>query len=157
MDAKSEVDSYTMPLDAELAKIYLESFHIHVDLDGDVLGGAAFALGPMLGGIHLYVNEAESERASALLRDYHKSLRQPGVQVYESADEQVRRALRTSLLGLVLFPVLLHLHAISVLLRVDRRALSPKLRLHYLAAWVLSVAVIVAVAVYAVTLIRRHI
>src|SRR5512142_2873023 len=74
MESESRVDSYTMPLDAELAKAYLESHAIHVRLDGETLGGTAYALGPMMGGIRLYVEEHDERRARALLDDYHRAL-----------------------------------------------------------------------------------
>lgn len=74
MQAESRVDAYTMPLDAELAKAYLESHEIRVRLEGETLGGTAYALGPMMGGIRLYVDEHEERRARALLDDYHRVL-----------------------------------------------------------------------------------
>lgn len=150
MSAKLVVDSYTMPLDAELAKVYLESFEIPVSLEGDVISGAAYALGPMLGGIQLFVAQKDAERASALLKRYHEAQRVPGVQEYESADALVLRALRTVLLGFVLFPVILHVYAISLLLKVPSRALSKSGRWRYYAAWMLSVLVMAAATSYLV-------
>lgn len=74
MQAESRVDAYTIPLDAELAKAYLESHQIHVRLEGETLGGTAYALGPMMGGIKLYVEEQDEPRARELLDDYHRAL-----------------------------------------------------------------------------------
>jgi hypothetical protein len=153
MGKKLVVDSYTMPLDAELAKAYLESFEIKVSLDGDVLAGAAFALGPMLGGIRLFVEPKDAERARALLKSYHDALRVPGVQNYESAEELAARAFRTSLLGLFLFPGVLHVYAITLLLKVQSRALSTKGRWRYAAAWAISGLILSAAAAYFVKLL----
>lgn len=87
MQAESRVDAYTMPLDAELAKAYLESHEIRVRLEGETLGGTAYALGPMMGGIRLYVDEHEERRARALLDDYHRVLHERR-QVSYSDDDQ---------------------------------------------------------------------
>ena len=151
MNDKLVVDSYTIPLDAELAKAYLESYEIQVSLEGDVIAGAAFALGPMLGGIRLFVDARDGERATALLKAYHESLKVPGVQTYESADALAARAFRTSLLGLILFPLILHIHAINLLLKVPRKALSKKGRFHFGIAWLICVTVLTAIITFAIS------
>lgn len=87
MEAESRVDSYTMPLDAELAKAYLESYEIPVRLDGELLGGTAFALGPMMGGIRLYVGEHDERRARALLDEYHHALHERSRVGYEESGD----------------------------------------------------------------------
>jgi hypothetical protein len=148
MNEKLAVDTHTMPLDAELAKTYLESFDIRVGRDSDAIGGAASALGPMVGGAHLFVEPKNTARATALLQAYHGAQRVPGVQNYESADDLASRAFRTSLLGLVLFPIVMHIYAMVMLVKVPRRALSTKGRWHFAFAWATSVLVVTAAAAY---------
>jgi hypothetical protein len=150
MNEQLGVDSQTMPLDAEMAKSYLESFDIRVCLNGEARCGAALAFGPMLGGARLFVEPRNTERATALLRAYHEARRVPGVQKYESADDLASRAFRTSLLGFLLFPVVLHVYAISMLVKVPRRALSTKGRWHFAVAWAASLLVVSAAAGYIV-------
>jgi hypothetical protein len=77
MKTDSIVDSYITPLDAELAKAYLESHGIAVRLEGEQIAGAAFGLGTMLGGVRLFVDHDEGERARSLLAEYHERLRSP--------------------------------------------------------------------------------
>lgn len=89
MEAESRVDSYTMPLDAELAKAYLESYEIPVRLEGETLGGSAYALGPMIGGITLYVDEHDERRARALLDEYHRALHERTRDSCDEEDENV--------------------------------------------------------------------
>ena len=175
MLAESRVDAYTIPLDAELAKAYLESHEIHVRLEGEMLGGTAYALGPMMGGIRLYVEEHDERRARALLDDYHRALHErPHVgdedededeqdesYVADSvskasrriakapqtlADDAASRAWVAALAGLVLFPVFTHLYSIACLLRIDRQSLSTRGRRRYLAAWTLDGAAILVAA-----------
>lgn len=86
MEAESRVDSYTMPLDAELAKAYLESYEIPVRLEGETLVGSAYALGPMIGGITLYVDEHDERRARALLDEYHRALHERSRDSYDDED-----------------------------------------------------------------------
>lgn len=88
MEAESRVDSYTMPLDAELAKAYLESYEIPVRLEGEALGGSAYALGPMIGGITLYVDEHDERRARALLDEYHRALHERTRDSYDEEDAE---------------------------------------------------------------------
>jgi len=172
MQAESRVDAYTIPLDAELAKAYLESHEIHVRLEGETLGGSAYALGPMMGGIRLYVEEHEERRARALLDDYHRALherpqvgdndvdeldaeetsdvdnlageasRRVAKVPQTQADEAASRAWVAALAGLVLFPVFTHLYSIVCLVRLKRPSLSARGRRRYIAAWAVDCAAI---------------
>jgi hypothetical protein len=166
--AESRVDSYTLPLDAELAKAYLESHEIRVRLEGEALVGSAYALGPMLGGIRLFVSEQDEPRARALLDGYHHALRQrraleepSGTHAIssdasdaesdddatdeETPDDLATRAWGSTLLAFVLLPVVMHVYAVALLLRVSPRELTPKARGRYMKAWVLNLAVFAVV------------
>jgi hypothetical protein len=90
MEAEARVDSYAMPLDAELAKAYLESYEIPVRLEGETLVGSAYALGPMIGGITLYVDEHDERRARVLLDEYHRALREPRRDSYDDEEAEDR-------------------------------------------------------------------
>jgi hypothetical protein len=160
MHAEARVDSYTVPLDAELAKVYLESYEIPVRLEGEALVGSAYALGPMLGGIGLLVEEQDEARARELLDGYHHALRQrrgaalsdgitddsldDGTEELgeDTPDEMASRAWSATLLACVLLPVVMHVYAIALLLRVPAKELSSKAKRRYVTAWVLNLAVI---------------
>jgi hypothetical protein len=142
MQTESNVDSYMTPLDAELAKAYLESHDIHVRLEGEELLGAAFALGPMLGGVQLFVDKGDGERASSLLAQYHALIRDEPETALETPGELVDRAWRSSLVGYVTIPVLVHLYSISLLLQVRSQSLSGQTRRRYVVAWLMDVLAI---------------
>lgn len=169
MHAEARVDSYTMPLDAELAKAFLESHDIPVRLEGDVLVGSAHAIGPALGGIGLIVEEQDEARARALLDGYHHALRRRRVRhedidddnddgidegvatddfddtdnpSEDSPDDMAARAWGSTLLAFVLLPVVMHLYSVALLLRVEYGLLSSEGRKRYWTAWVLNLLVL---------------
>jgi cytochrome bd-type quinol oxidase subunit 2 len=142
METESKVDSYTTPLDAELARSYLESHGIRVRLEGEDLAGAAFGLGPMLGGVQLFVDHDAGERASSLLAHYHDFLRSPPA-AQESQAQLVDRAFYSALLGLVTVPLLLHGYSLWLLLNVKRQPLTARAKQRYIVAWIANVAVVV--------------
>lgn len=144
MDNEARVDSYMTPLDAELAKAYLESHGIRVRLEGEELMGAAFALGPMLGGVTLFVDKEAGESARHLLREYHRRLLERPAPQRESPDERVDRAWISAFVGFVTIPLLVHAYSIWILLHVSTRDLSPKARKRYIVAWVIDALALAA-------------
>jgi hypothetical protein len=155
MDTESRVDSYTVPLDAELAKAYLQSHGIAVRLEGEDLMGAAFGLGPMLGGVRLFVDKEAGERARLLLANYHRALLERTITVAESQDRQVDRAWNSALLGAVFIPVIAHVYSIWLLLNVDRMSLTQPARKRYVVAWVVDVAVLLAGGLVLLQMLRN--
>jgi len=158
MHAEARVDSYSVPLDAELAKAYLESYRIPVRLEGEAIVGSAYALGPILGGIRLFVEEQDEARARMLLDSYHHALhrRRDGQMdeeiapdglkddelIDDSPDEMAARALGSTLLAFVLLPFVMHVYATAQLLRIPLGELSSRGRRRYTTAWVLNLAVL---------------
>jgi hypothetical protein len=142
MDGESRVDSFTTPLDAELAKVYLESYGIEVRLEGEMIMGAVLALGPMWGGVWMYVREKDEPPARELLGAYHQQLMSERAQHQESPEQLVDRAWRASLLGLAFLPVVLHLYSMARLLSVHGRVLSPKAHFRYQCAWAIDLLMI---------------
>lgn len=139
LDSESRVDSYTTPLDAELAKVYLESHDIPVRLQGEQIMGAAYALGPMLGGIQLFVDKKDGRKASRLLADYHhKLVYQPEPFREASSDELVKRAWISGLVGFVTIPVVVHVYSVWLLLQVKNATLTPQARKRYIVAWMVN-------------------
>lgn len=142
MDRESRVDSFITSLDAELAKVYLESHNIEVRLEGEMLMGAVLALGPAWGGVRMYVEEKDAPRARELLGAYHQQLLSERAQQKESPEQLVDRAWRASLLGLAVFPFALHLYSMARLLSVRGRLLSPKAHFRYQCAWAIDLLMI---------------
>jgi hypothetical protein len=154
MDTETRVDSYTVPLDAELAKAYLQSHGIAVRLEGEAILGAAFGLGPMLGGVRLFVNKEDSERATSLLADYHRTLLERTTADTGAQDRQVDRAWSSALLGVVFIPVIAHVYSIWLLLSVNRQTLTRQARKRYVVAWVVDIAVLVVAGLLVLRVLR---
>lgn len=138
MDAGSRVDSYATPLDAELARAYLESHQIAARLEGEETMGAAYALQPALGAVRLFVDTDHEQRARALLAQYHQAQRERFEATRESSDERVMHAWGAALFGVVILPVAMQIYSALLLWKVDRQHLSVQARRRYVAAWVLD-------------------
>lgn len=138
MDAESRVDSFMTPLDAELAKAYLESHGIPVRLEGEEILGVAFALGPVLGGIRLFVEKEDGETAGLLLERYHRALLDQSEPKVESPDERVSRAWVSAFVGFVTLPLLVHAYSVWLLMHVKSRNLSIRARKRYVVAWMVN-------------------
>jgi hypothetical protein len=135
MNTAARVDSYTRDFDADHAKAYLESHDIVVRLEGEPLNSATFAVGPILGGSRLYVEEEDGERAQVLLSNYHEQMRTQHLATKEHPDHLVTRACIAAFIGFVTIPLVLHAYSVWMLLSLDKERISPEKRYRYPLAW----------------------
>src|SRR5262245_59986932 len=98
MDDEAVVGNFGSPLEADLAKVFLESHGLRCRLSGDVIVGAALPLQYALGGVKLSVRQRDAGEATDLLATYQTNLTEPEVRS-ETADERVARALRAAVVA----------------------------------------------------------
>lgn len=146
MDDETVVGNFGSPLEAELAKVYLESHGVRCRLAGDVIVGAALPLQYALGGVTLSVRRRDQAEAAALLESYRSNVTSPKPRT-ESPDERVARALRAAVVAFGLCPVLLHAFSLSLLMRTRYGSLGSPGRQRYWLALSINLTVLLASAV----------
>jgi hypothetical protein len=115
--------TFHTPVDADLARTFLESHYVPCELRQDVLVTPAF------GGTKLYVARGDFVRATELLKQHqNKAPREPSL---EPPEERVARALRCSTVGFAIFPIGMHLLSVFLLLTSNYSALPPSSRHQY--------------------------
>jgi len=143
MDGEVVVSRLQTPYEAELAANYLREHGLAVRIDNDVLQGMNPLWGMALGGVRVYVPEADSERAKALLEE----LERPSPEKAEPRDDPAertrefdaaaRRALAAAVIGSFLLPVVAQVYSLVIALRLRPAQLGPRGRRH----WALALAV----------------
>lgn len=159
------IESYPTPHDAHLAANALRAAGIDVRMTDEATVGALPHLELALGGIKLFVREADAEDAVLILRgepqeqdsDSAKAAsdeRWPGPR---SDEETAKRAFHAAVVGILICPILLHAYSISLLLRIPSTStpLSRRARRSARWAWLLNVAVLAAGAIGVVQLLSR--
>lgn len=160
------LDSYPTPHEAHLAANTLRAVGIPVRIADEAAVGTMPHLELALGGVKVFVPESDVEDAVRILRGdvdlVSQPYREPGPaedldEVSDDlADSSTRtiedtasRALRASIFGLFLCPVLLQAYSISLLLKLPTnvRAVSPRSSTRARASWAINVAVLVLAAV----------
>jgi hypothetical protein len=148
--------SFGSPLEAELARAFLESREISCSVvDAIHEAGspleAAFGrpLSSALRGVRVYVDTEDAERARAALEEYTSTLNGPN-SYRETNDELVARAFR-AFLGSALLPGLLNLLSLWLLRDVDYSALQPRRRRHF---WIVLILNLAALATIAYLIVR---
>jgi hypothetical protein len=144
IESEVRIASFGAPHEAALARAYLESEGIPCRITDDFLVGAALGYEAAFGGVKLFVRSSDALRASELLESYRTApASRPRA---ETQPERLRRAFRTSIIGLVLFPVALHLLSLWLLRNVAYRGLNQADRKTYLVTLVLNCAALVVAA-----------
>ena len=151
--------SFGSPLEAELARAFLESRAIPcsvadaVHVAGSPLESAfGRPLPSVLSGVRVYVDDDDADRARAVLEEYTSTLKDSKDHP-ESNDELVARAFRASL-GSALLPGVLNLFSLWLLRGVDRSALQPSGRRQFWIALVLNLGALVIIVYVAVARFR---
>jgi hypothetical protein len=153
MDGEVLITSFGSPLDAELARLLLESHQIECRIADDMLVASAMHIETAFGGVKLFVGRADAEQAAALLAEHQRTLRAERSSP-EASSERVSRALRCAFVAFVIFPVVLHVWSLWLLGRVDYHSLPPRARKSYWLTMALDLSVIVAAAVLLASAIR---
>ena len=159
------LDSFPTPHQAHLAANALRAVHIPVKIVDESTVSALPHLELALGGVKLYVPESDVEDAERILRGDADLAEQPyrepaedslidefdevsetsELQSARAVDDDVFRAFRASIVGLLLCPFLLHLYSASLLLQLPSKGagLSHKARQRARIAWGINVVVII--------------
>jgi hypothetical protein len=145
MDGEVVVSRFQAPYEAELAANYLREHGLVVRVDNDVLQGMNPLWGMALGGVRVYVTEADSERAKKLLKDLeHEPFEQEAepVKTTRPFDDAARRALAAAVIGTFLLPVVAQVYSLVIAVRLESSALSPQGRRHRALALIVDVLVL---------------
>lgn len=159
------LDSFPTPHQAHLAANALRAVNIPVKIVDESTVSVLPHLELALGGVKLYVPESDVDDAERILRGdadlADQPYREPAgdelveeldepiesleAQASHALDEDVSRAFRASIVGLILCPFLLHLYSASLLVQLPAQGagLSPRARRRARIAWGINAVVIV--------------
>ncbi len=167
------LESFQTVHDAHLAASALKAVDIHAKISNEAAMSTLPHLGLALGGVKLLVREEDFEEAARIIRGEtdlaDQPYREPGDDssyddeedgYQENGDEPehaATRAFRTSVIGLLLCPGLLHVYSLTLLLQLPARgeALSKRAAKQARIAWAINIVVLVLVLFGVVTYFNR--
>ena len=125
-----ELARYPSSMEASLARSHLEAEGIRAELDGEGAANWLSFIGSAIGGVRILVNDNDVHRASEILKSIGSVETAPDTDFGDDSEgdegtnsersdlpEDLTRAWRASLIGIILFPPLLNIYSAWLLIR----------------------------------------
>ena len=145
--------SFGSPLEAELARVFLESRSISCSVtDAIHVAGSPFESGfgrplsSVVGGVRVYVDAFDAERARAALEEYGNTLKD-STPPRETDDQVIARARRAFYTSAVL-PGIMNLVSLWLLRRVNYSRLEPSARFQFWLTVILNIGALGLIAYF---------
>ena len=151
------IATFNEPIEANLARIQLESEGIPAYLADEATVGIAWHLGTAIGGVKLQVSEDDAQRALSVLEektpivssDHELAANETAMQsevkpgVTDPTEELVTRALRSAVLGLLFLP--LQIYSLWLLCRIglNHRPLSTTHWKRVILSWICNLPILI--------------